>query len=175
MGQGTTGVSLPPPWYPRVLEALLVLIQVSLQTYFLSVLNANILSLGVSALSQTPPPSQWHPKFHRPPVAIPLLSLSSSLYLMLLLSPHLRSRDTHSFQRLFQAAEATLLLVLVGEGRHLLSLLLVCWFLGLCSRRWNLLLILSLEDSFKAPLIEGACRLDWSWGNDRQTTGGGGS
>ena len=92
-----------PTLVSPIFEALLVLIQVSLQTYFLSVSNANVLSLGVSALSRMPPPSQWHPKFHRPPVAIPHLCLSSSLYLMLLLSPHLRSRDTHSFQRLFLA------------------------------------------------------------------------
>lgn len=101
----------------------------------------------------------------------PLLLLSSSLHLMSLSSPHRKSRYTHSFQCLFQAAEATLLLVLAGDGCHLLSLLLVPWFLRLHSRGWNLLLILPLQDSLKAPLVKGACRLDWSWGDDRQTKG----
>lgn len=77
--------------------------------------------------------------------------------------PHLKPGHTHSFQCLLQAAETALLRVLVGEGHHLLSLFLVLWFLRLHSRRGNLLLILLLHDSLKAPLIQSACGLDWSW------------
>lgn len=109
------------------------------------------------------------PQVPQEPIPVPLLS--SSLLLGSSFFPCLKSRHTHSFQCLLQAAKAALLLVLVGEGRHLLSLLLVPRFLRLHSRRWNLLLILPLHDFLKAPLIQGACRLDWSWGNDRQRKG----
>lgn len=103
---------------------------------------------------------------------IPARVLSLSLHPKSSLFPHLKSRHTHSFQCLLQAAETALFLVLVGEGRLLFSLLLVPWFLRLHSRGWNLLFILLLHDSLKAQLVKGARCLDWSWGDDRQRKGG---